>query len=302
MSDTSNTTSPISSSSPPSSVSNFLAETPAPQKSEDTLYNDFFQENSNGEITIGAKKERSGLELLVTVLEYTAILFVIIGVLGAIHVFIRTMNNTEFFKSYTFICPYLQYDINIPDEDKWCNSISTTINTYTEKNKILEENIITALTDYIPIKVSSSILDASPEKNFIISAYNTKPHVNEVLEAFENIKTKVQKSSPDPTLDSNIKCNGISVTQWNILSTQCVVYGGAIWSSNTNGEIGSARIEAINFMEKLGNTAESSLLLSAFPTTLTIETIWEKDSLNPGFKTRTTLPIQVTYVPLIEKF
>ncbi len=118
MSDTSNTTSPISSSSPPSSVSNFLAETPAPQKSEDTLYNDFFQENSNGEITIGAKKERSGLELLVTVLEYTAILFVIIGVLGAIHVFIRTMNNTEFFKSYTFICPYLQYDINIPDEDK----------------------------------------------------------------------------------------------------------------------------------------------------------------------------------------
>jgi hypothetical protein len=70
--------------------SSFLAETPVAQKSEDTLYNDFFQENGNEEMMLGAKKERSGLELLVSILEYAVILIVIIGVLFAVHVSIRS--------------------------------------------------------------------------------------------------------------------------------------------------------------------------------------------------------------------
>lgn len=72
--------------------------------------------------------------------------------------------------------------------------------------------------------MSSSILDASPEKRFIISTYTAKPHVNNVLEAFEKVKTNAQKSSPQSTNDKNIKCSGITVIEGNILSTQCVIY------------------------------------------------------------------------------
>ncbi len=84
---------------------------------------------------------------------------------------------------------------------------------------MLEENIITGLTEYIPIKVSASILDASPEKKFIIDTYDNKPHVNEVLEAFSRVKLASQSVS------GNIECNGLTVTNGNSLSTQCTIYG-----------------------------------------------------------------------------
>ncbi len=110
---------PLSSqASPLDSGSNFLTETPNSQKSEDTLYNDFFQENSNGEITLGAKKERSGLEVIVNILEYATILVVIIGILSGLHVFIRSSQNGSFLENYPFLCPYLHYDISAPAEEK----------------------------------------------------------------------------------------------------------------------------------------------------------------------------------------
>jgi hypothetical protein len=279
-----------------------LTETPSSQKSEDTLYNDFFQENSNGEITLGAKKERSGLEVIVNILEYTTILVVIIGILSGLHVFIRSSQNGSFLENYPFLCPYLHYDINAPAEEKWCKNIGTIEKEYIEKNTNLEENILAALTEYIPIKVSSSILDASPEKRFVISTYNSKPHVNNVLEAFEKVKMNTQKVNSQSANEPNIKCSGITVVEWNILSTQCIIYGGDIGSDNTNLGIGSARIEALDFMEKLADTTKSSLILYNYPTILNIESIAEKDSPTAGFTTRTTVPIQVGYVPLIEKF
>ena len=62
MTDTPNTTPSVDTPTPVSTLtdtpspidpgSNFLAETPGPQKSEDTLYNDFFQENNEGELTL----------------------------------------------------------------------------------------------------------------------------------------------------------------------------------------------------------------------------------------------------------
>ena len=62
--------------------SSFLNESSANTKSEDSLYNDFFQENGNEEMTLSAKKERSGLEVLVNVLEYITMLVVVTGVLA----------------------------------------------------------------------------------------------------------------------------------------------------------------------------------------------------------------------------
>ncbi len=50
-------------------------------KAKDVLYNDFFQENSNGELTIGSKKERSGLEIVVSVMQYITIFVVTVGIL-----------------------------------------------------------------------------------------------------------------------------------------------------------------------------------------------------------------------------
>ena len=280
---------------------NFLNDTTGSVKSEDTLYNDFFQE-TGGEMTLWTKKERSGLEVLVNILEWTTIFVVVIGSVMAIHVFVRTMNNVSFLESYSFICPYLNYDIEgISDTEKWCKNIDTIEKEFSEKKVTLEANIIDALTEYIPIRVSSSILDASPEKKFIIDTFQNKPRINNVLEAFEQIKSTAQKNLTPTGNETTIQCTGISVTNGNTLSTQCTIYGGDIGNSNTNGQLGSARVEALDFIEKISDTTKSSLILNSYPTSLSIETVDTQESREQGYSTRTTIPINVTYIPLTEK-
>lgn len=265
-------------------------------KSEDILYNDFFQENSNGDLTIGNKKQWSGLEVFVRVMQYVTIFVVVTVVLSWIHIFVRSSQSGSFFESYTFLCPYLNYDINVPTSEKWCKNIEVIQKEYSEKQKILQESIVEALTEYIPIKVSSSILDASPEKAFIINTYDNKPHVNIVLEAFEKVKANSQSVKGE-----NINCTGLTVTEWINLSTQCTVYGGSVGSNDTNGQVGSARVQALRFIENLADTNKSSLILDTQPTSLGIEIIPLKEAQILGFSTRTFIPIQVRYVPLIQK-
>lgn len=55
----------------------------------------------------------------------------------------------------------------------------------------------------------------------------------------------------------------------------------------------------MRFIENLADTSKSSLILENQPTSLGIEKI--KNDTTVGFLTRTTLPIQVRYVPLIQK-
>ena len=102
-------------------------------------------------------------------------------------------------------------------------------------------------------------------------------------------------------MSGNIECTGLSVTNGSSLSTQCTIYGGAIGEADSNGQIGSARIQAMRFIENLADTSKSSLILENQPTLLGIEKINAKESTTTGFSTRTTLPIQVRYVPLIQK-
>ena len=265
-------------------------------KSEDILYNDFFQENSNGDLTIGNKKQRSDLEIVVSVMQYVTIFIVTLVTLSWIHTFVRSSQSGSFFESYAFLCPYLNYDITAPSSEKWCKNIDVIQKEYSERQKSLQENIVEALTEYIPIKVSSSILDASPEKAFIINTYDNKPHVNVVLEAFEKVKANSQSANGE-----NINCTGVTVTEWINLSTQCTIYGGKIGNIDTNGQVGSARIQALRFIENLADTSKSSLILDTQPTSLGIEIIPEKEAQILGFATRTLLPIQVRYVPLIQK-
>ncbi len=289
---------------PPNTVdpwSTFLTETSDATKSEDILYNDFFQENNNGELIIGTKKERSGLELLVSVLEYVTITAVITGILFGLHVYIRTSKNLSFIENYPILCPYLNYDINILADQKWCKSIASFQTEYDEKNKILEENILNALAEYIPIKVSSSILDSSPEKTFIINTYASKVRVNDIMEAFEKVKTSAQKISSQSGNNENITCKGITITNSYNLSTQCTILGGAIGNSDVNGQVGSSRIQAMSFIEKLWNTAKSSFIVNTHPVSLSIANLSKDEAEKTWFSTRTVLPIQVRYVPLTEK-
>ncbi len=273
--------------------SDFLNATPNTVKSEDMLYNDFFQENSHGEVLSSAKRERSELEIIVSILKYVTILIMIVGILAALHVFVRSTKSGSFLENYTFICPYLHYDIDTPDDYiKWCKNIEVIWNEFVEKQKILEDNILNSLAEYIPIKVSSSILDASPERKFILNTYANKPNVKNVLEAFEAVKNASQKNG-------NIQCKGISITNGNILSTQCEVFGGDIGNSDINWQMGSARVQALRFVENLTNTVQYSLILDVQPVSMSIEKLQKDDP--SGFLTRTTLPVQVRYVPLIKK-
>ena len=102
-------------------------------------------------------------------------------------------------------------------------------------------------------------------------------------------------------MSGNIECTGLSVINGSSLSTQCTIYGGAIGEADSNGQIGSARIQAMRFIENLADTSKSSLILENQPTSLGIEKINAKETATTGFSTRTTLPIQVRYVPLIQK-
>lgn len=286
---------------PPPTESSFLPGTPtAPEAGKDgttenALYNDFFQENSNGEIRLGGKKERSTLEIVVSILQYITICIVIVWILFGAHIYMRSSQSVSFLETYPFLCPYLHYDIDAPAENKWCKSIGIIKQEYTEKQAILEENIVSKLTEYIPIKVSSNILDASPEKRFIIDTYDNKPNVKDVLEAFGQVKSSSQSAS------NSIECTGLTVTNGNSLSTQCTIYGGGIGDTDTNGELGSARIQALRFIENLGNTSKSSLILENQPTSLGIEKLSSNESIATGFSTRTTIPVQVRYVPLVQK-
>lgn len=284
---------------PQAPESSFLTGAPtailpdAKGKKEETLYNDFFQENSTNEMNLSGKSERSSLEIFVSILQYVTICVVVAGVLFGLHVYIRSSSGA-FLADYPFLCPYLHYDISAPSEEKWCKSVATIGQEYSDRQKILQENIITGLTEYIPIKVSASILDASPEKKFIIDTYDTKPHINEVLEAFGRVKLASQSVS------GNIECSGLTVTNGNSLATQCTIYGWDIGDADGNGQIGSARIQAMRFIENIADTSKSSLILENQPTSLGIEKI-KSDPATSGFSTRTTLPIQVRYVPLVQK-
>lgn len=70
---------------------------------------------------------------------------------------------------------------------------------------------------------------------------------------------------------------------------------------NTNGQLGSSRIEALDFLEKLADTTRSSLVLNNYTTSLSIENINDKEAETTGYNTRTTIPINVRYIPLTVK-
>lgn len=258
-------------------------------------YWDFFQETSDGNISIGARVQKSWLEIATWILGYVIPVTVILTVLWSIHVFIRTQPSNTFAENYNFICPYLNMGVDITDAD--CKTLKMIKDEYTERTEKLTEEIVKGLTEYIPIKISKNIIDASPEKAFIIKTYESKVHVDEIMKQFEKIRVNSSYGN-----SWNIECNGISITNSDTMSTQCTIYGWKIGTDDTNNKFWSARIEALSFLDELANTSKSQFILLNPPSSLNIELLsaWE-DTTNPLFETRTTVQIQVRYVSFNKK-
>ncbi len=285
-----NTNTPVSEATETSFIS--AKETPQ----TDSAYSDFFQETSDGNLSIWPKAQKSGLEILTTVLSYVLPVVIIVFLFGLFHVFIRWGGGAQSIKEkYTFLCPYLTYGITgLSDEEISCQSMKSIEDLYMKKKTELETNIVDKLAEYIPIKITRNLLSTSPEKTFVIDTYKTKIHMDTIMDQFEKVRKSARSAIGD-----NIICNGMSITwEWEI-TTQCTVYGAPLGSDDENGRLGSARIEALKFVDILSETSKSQFILMNPPVSLSMEDV--NDAENPSFQTRTSLSIQARYVPFNEK-
>lgn len=284
-------TSEIQNTEPTSFVSSIANERP-----DNNTYSDFFQETSDGQISVGPRAQKSYLEIFTSIIGYVIPVAIIVALLGSAHVYIRTQESNSFVQEkFSFLCGYLNFGTEtISDTEKYCKTFTMIQKEYDEKYTALQESIIVKLNEYIPIKITKNLLASSPEKKFIIDTYKNKVYVDEIIKKFQSVKDSAQ----DPRR-SNIECNGISISNGQNLTTQCTVYGGRIGDDDSNGKLGSARIEALSFLEILGNTASSQFILLNPPGSLNQETLVEGES--DVFSTRTNLSIEVQYVPLSAK-
>lgn len=258
------------------------------------IYGDFFQETSDGTISIGPKAQKSWLEVATGILGYIVPIVVFLTIIWSAHVFLRTQEKSGFAENYQIICPYLNYGVDA--KDKWCKTIEMITDEYTKKSKELQNEIIKYLTEYIPIKVSQNIMDASPERKFIIDTYDKKILVDQIMEKFEEEKKKAQYVGWD-----NIECSWITITGKSLVTTQCTIYWWNIWDDDSNRKLGSARIEALRFLDKIGTTSSSQFILLNPPIVLGTEKIPGWNNLSNVFQSRTTVQLQLQYVPLTKK-
>ncbi len=265
----------------------------------DSTYNDFFQETSDGNISIGPKAQKAGIEVFTTVLWYI-LPVVIIGVIAwAFHVYVQKWGGATAIKeNYKFLCPYLNYGITGITSDYSCDNMQVIQTSFATKRSEIETNILNSLNEYIPIKLTKNILLTSPERKFAINTYENKTKMDEIIEKFETVRNN---SKSIAVTNNNIVCNGISIINGN-LTTQCIIYWGASGNDDENGKLGSARIEALRFVGNLADTSKSQFILLNPPTSLSMEKV-DQGSLD-GFESRTVISIEATFVPFSnsEKF
>jgi hypothetical protein len=257
----------------------------------DSTYNDFFQETSDGNISIGPRAQKSGLEILTTVLGYLIPITIIVVLAWAFHVYIQKWGwATAIKENYTFLCRYLNYSVTNLSEEHKCDPLSVIEASYSKKLWDLQNNIIIRLNEYIPIKLTKNILLTSAERRFAIETYNSKIHMDVIMKKFEEVIDN-SKSLIWP----NIVCNGISIDgKWN-LTTQCTIYGSASGNDDENGKLWSARIETLRFLSNLSDTSKSQFILLNPPTSLSMEKASDREAWN--FETSTTISIEATFVP-----
>ena len=219
-------------------------------------------------------------------MSYILPALIVVVALGSFHVFLRNQESWGFAENYQFLCPYMNFGVELETTERWCNTISIIQTKYKEKQKDLEEDIVKKMNGYIPIKISKNLIATSPERKFIIDTYKNKIRVDEIVAKFSEVLKNAQYSP------ENIECKWISIGKDGDLTTLCNIYGKDIGEDDTKGQLGSSRIETMNFVEDLSNTTKNQFILLNPPSTLSIEKIeW-----NGLFTTRTTLPVRVRYV------
>lgn len=164
----------------------------------------------------------------------------------SLHVYLRSDSPGKWMENYSFLCSHLNYGVSIDSEARACKSLSQITTEYNQKRELLESDMLIKLNEYIPLKITQNILRTSPDKNFVVDTYKNKLHIDEVIARFESVKNSSESSGVH-----NIECNGIAITGDGKITTQCTVYGGIIGNDDTNGKMGSARIEALRFLDNL---------------------------------------------------
>jgi len=111
----------------------------------------------------------------------------------------------------------------------------------------------------------------------------------------------VKQSAKHQDLD-NINCTGVDIQIDGSFNTQCTIYGGVFGDDGSDGKLGSARIEALRFLDIIGNTPKSQFRLLNPPSSLSIERLdGTASNMPPIFQTRTTVSLQLIYTPVTQK-
>lgn len=287
-------------SSSPGVEKSFISNSVNPKN--DTVYGDFFQETSDGNITIWARAQKSNLEIFTTIVGYIIPVLIIVSILWSAHVYLRNQENGKITENYPFLCSYLNYGIKwLPtassstEGNEPCKSIKQIGLEYEDKQKDLSEQIVKKLAEYIPIKITKNIILTSPERTFIINTYRDKVHMDAIIDQFEAVRKSALSQG-----SNNIECNGLTIAWDGKVTTQCTVYGWEVWDDDTNGKLWSARIEALRFVELFSETSKSQFILLNPPTSMSMEDISDP-TIGKWFQTRTTVSIVAQYVKFNEQ-
>ena len=282
------TTIPTTSSTTQNIPTDFLNGTETASK--DALYADLFEKNKDGELIRSQKTKRSVLEIFTTIMGIVTPLLLIASIVGATHAFIRSQETNAWAENFQFLCGYLNYDITTDDPAYECQTATFITQNATERTEKLEKDIIDQLSLYIPLKVSTATASTSAENKKANEIYAEKINANDIITQFDKVRKNAQSAGLE-----NIICESINITNNNQLTAQCSVYGGAIGTNDTR-QLGSSRIEAIRFLERLWNTQTSQFILNSPPTTLSIESLEKQENIPAIYKTKTTLTISLTFL------
>ncbi len=243
-------------------------------------------------IRIGPKSRKPLIEVATNILWVVLILFLLWIGLISLDVWFRQQDENVLAAKYSFLCPYTHVWVEKVEPDD-C------------RTEVLQKEILTELAEYIPIKVSKNLIDGSPEKAFIEETYAWKLDYQKIIGRFEEIITKQSEGYRDKIL-----CDGLQMTEKWDLSTQCIVYGGEVWSDGENGRLGSSRLETLKFIDALGRTEMYGFILKNPPSELTAEELQsgsdstsdatnEWSVISKDFKTRTAISINLQNTWLI---
>lgn len=217
------------------------------------------------------------------------ILFIIAG-LTFLDTWLRWQEDNTLVQNYSVFCSYLTRWLEDYPENKNCNTVAMIEKSTDKEKKTLENQIAERLEIYLPIKIQQGSLFA-PEQKLIDTLLKKRMSMLDIMSNFEEMELAAN------AWNNNIECTGIQITSKWLLNTRCKIFGERLWQIGETGNIGSARIEAMKFIDILWKPIESHFIVTTPPASLSIETINPNNEEKPWFYTTTFIPLQLQYVP-----